>query len=107
MRMKSERGGENDEIHNEVRKKCADTHIELAVRDVPAAGTLALNQHAASHRFLFLDFLRGLPEKKVWADGCSQNGNQRRPRLMTFGPAGNESIVHDRDPIRPDDDSGE
>jgi len=54
VRVQRERAGEDDEIHHDVREKCADSNIEFSIVDFLSRHAFTLPQHSATHRFVFL-----------------------------------------------------
>lgn len=74
--MQGHRSGENDEVHDEVRKEGAGADIQLAIDDFARAGSFPLHKHLTAHRLLMFYFLRRLPEEQIRADGGAENGDK-------------------------------
>src|SRR5437763_6808111 len=90
---------QNNEVHHQVRKKCADTDIELARANLIAGGTLSLAQSFTASGLFLLHFLGRLPEEQIRADSCPQDGNQSLPAFFAVRHGGYEGMMQRRLPV--------
>ena len=63
--MKRGRGGEDDEVHHEVREEHAGVDVEARVGQLMERRAAALGYGLLPPALLFLDFLGRLPEKQI------------------------------------------
>src|SRR5258708_684582 len=93
VRMQRKRGRKNNEEHDQVREKGADTHVQLANRDFIGRRVAASRERRTADGLFLFYFLRSLPEKKIRADRRTQNRDQGRPAESRGGQMRNEAVA--------------
>ena len=107
MRVQDRRGGQDDEVHDDVGEEHPDQDVDPRLLQLRHLNTAPIGFGALARLAHLIDFGRRLPEEEVGRDGGAEHRHQRHDEILVPGQLRDQAGAQNRHHIGVHQDAGE